>query len=122
MTKIITTHRMPTDAECIEYGACSLGVTVAEFCTLKIVSAAVVAQAKRKFRTMVRALPSGSPITWKIMDSWAETNFRQYHWDDVVTDACMPEATELADDGMLRPVSPLFDKEGYQLHDNYARA
>jgi len=80
MTKIITTYRMPTDAECIEHGAHNLGVTVAEFCTLKIVSAAVVAQAKRKFLTMVRALPSGSPITWKIMHTWAETNFRRYRW------------------------------------------
>jgi hypothetical protein len=122
MTKIITTYRMPTDAECIEHGAYNLGVTVAEFCTLKIVSAAVVAQAKRKFLTMVRALPSGSPITWKIMDTWAETNFRRYRWDDVVINACMPEATKLAGEGMLRPVSPLFNAKGDQLHDNYTRA
>jgi hypothetical protein len=114
MTK---TYRMPTDA-----GACSLGLTVAEFCRLKIVSAAVVAGAKRKFRTMVRGLASGSPITWNIMDTWAETNFRQYRWDDVVINACMPEAAKLAGDGMLRPVSPLFNAKGDQLHDNYARA
>jgi hypothetical protein len=112
----------PTDAECIESGAHSLGVTVAEFCTLKIVSAAVVAQAKCKFRTMVRGLPSGSPITWKIMDTWAKTHFRQYRWDDVVINACMPEAAKLAGEGMLRPVSPLFNTKGDQLHDNYTRA
>jgi hypothetical protein len=90
MTK---TYRMPTDAECIEYGACSLGLTVAEFCRLK-----------------------------KIMDTWAETNFQQYRWDDVVINACMPEAAKLAGDGMLRPVSPLFNAKGDQLHDNYTRA
>jgi hypothetical protein len=115
-------YRIPTEAECLARGASAHGVTVAEFCTLKIVSAAVVTQANRKFRTMALALPSGSPITLEIMHKWAEANFRQYRWEDVLINACMPEATKLAGEGMLRPVSPLFDKEGYQLHDTYTRA
>ena len=57
MTKIYRkSYPIPTDAECIARGASSHRVTVAEFCTLKIISEAVVAQAKRKFRTMVHAL------------------------------------------------------------------
>jgi hypothetical protein len=89
---------------------------------MKNVSEVVVAQAKRKFRKMVHALPSGSPITLGIMHAWAEANFRQYDEDDVVVEACMPEATELAGEGVLRPTSPLFHETGFQIHDDYRRA
>jgi hypothetical protein len=123
MTKIYgTAYPIVTDAECVARGASVHHVSVAEFCTLKIVSEVVVAQAKRKFRTMVHELPSGSPITLEIMHAWAEANFRQYRWEDVVINACMSEATKLAGEGVLRPVSPLFDKTGLQIHDNYTRA
>src|SRR5580700_3519481 len=104
MTKIYRkTYSIPTDAECLARGASAHGVPVAEFCALKIVSAVVVAQANRKFRTMALALPSGSPITLEIMHKWAQTNFRQYRWEDVVINACMPEATKLAGESMGPP-------------------
>ena len=90
MTKIYgTAYPIVTDAECVARGASVHHVSVAEFCTLKIVSEVVVAQAKRKFRTMVHELPSGSPITLEIMHAWAEANFRQYRWEDVVEPVAM---------------------------------
>ena len=38
------------------------------------------------------------------MNAWAEANFRQYRWEDVLINACMSEATKLTGEGMLRPV------------------
>ena len=107
--------------------ALSHEVTVAEAKTLRPFNDRMVSSALFMFRRFVAGLPAGTSVTFQTMEEFLKTNFREYLWDYNVTSyddclpACMAEATILFRIGWLEPVRPLFDAEGYQLHDNYTR-
>jgi len=112
--------RWPTDDEVWAHTASAHGVTVAECKKLLPVDDHVFSSARFRFRRLVYGLPAGASVTWDTMEAFAKTTYRQYRWDDC-TIACMVEAKDLAGSGWLEPVSPLFDANGYQRHDNYSR-
>jgi hypothetical protein len=93
MTKI---YRRPTEADCIARGATVHRVTVAEFCMLKIVSAAVVAPAKLGFRTLVQAL-------LRLRDPFGFNACLGGETFGNIAGKTWPAATKMAGEGMPKP-------------------